>query len=74
MKQGLFHIVSLYPPFYHSYIFVHEHQTYVRTKPILGAIYLILGGEDLDNITPRFIQSWRHLTYLLNSQQILIEH
>ena len=41
---------------------------------MFNVIYLILGEDELKNITPRFIQSWRHLSYLLNSQLILSEH
>lgn len=67
-------ILGLIASSFLSLRFIHKHQICVRAKSMFNVIYLILGEDELKNITPRLIQSWRYLSYLLNSQLILSEH
>lgn len=67
-------ILGLIASSFLSFRFIHIHQICVRAKPMYKVIYLILGEDELKNITPRLIQSWRYLNYLLNSQLILSEY
>ena len=66
-------ILGLIASSFLSFRFIHKHQIRVRAKPMFNVIYLILGEDELKNITPK-LQSWRYLSYLLNSQLILSEH